>query len=167
MKFADPQNPNSHQLAAKRRLHNELNHVNGTVLWYAKSFCDNIGNYAAAMRDGYWKYPALQPKMSFIDDKAPKKPKHVKPVWTSDGYLLFWTAPRAHKWNDEAAQYVVYRFERGEHINIENPSKIVAVTAKNYYKLPYEDGRTKYVYAVTSLDRMSNESKIAKKKVKL
>ena len=91
----------------------------------------------------------------------------MKPVWTSDGYLLFWTAPRARKWNDEAVKYVVYRFEKGEHINIENPSKIVAVTAKNYYKLPYEDGRTKYVYAVTSLDRMSNESKIAKKKVKL
>ena len=165
VKYADPQNPNSHQLNAKRRLHNTLPHVNGTVLWYAKNFCDNIGNYATAMRNGYWKYPALQPKMPFIDDKAPKKPKHVKPIWTDDGYVLFWNAPRGKKWNDVAVKYVVYRFDKGEHINTEDASKIVAITPRTFYKLPYEDGKKKYVYAITSLDRMSNESRVAKKKV--
>ena len=167
MKYAGPQNPNSHQLNAKRRLHNTLPHVNGTVLWYAKNFCDNIGNYATAMRNGYWKYPALQPKMPFIDDKAPKKPKHVKPIWTDDGYVLFWNAPRGKKWNDVAVKYVVYRFDKGEHINTEDASKIVAITPRTFYKLPYEDGKKKYVYAITSLDRMSNESRVAKKKIKL
>ena len=167
VKYADPQNPNSHQLNAKRRLHNTLPHVNGTVLWYAKNFCDNIGNYATAMRNGYWKYPALQPKMPFIDDKAPKKPKHIKPIWTDDGYLLFWNAPRGKKWNDVAVKYVVYRFDKGEHINTEDASKIVAITPRTFYKLPYEDGKKKYVYAITSLDRMSNESRVAKKKIKL
>ena len=167
VKYADPQNPQSNQLPYKRRLHDEMKNVDGTVLWYAKSFVDNIGNYAATMRTTYWRNPALQPLMPFIDAKAPKKPRGVKPVWTKDGYMLFWRSPRGKKWGDKAAKYVIYRFNNGENINISNPSKIVNITAETFYKLPYEDGKTKYTYIVTALDRMSNESKIAKKKIKL
>ena len=46
-------------------------------------------------------------------------------------------------------------------------SMIVAVTQNTYYLLPYENGTQKYNYVVTALDRMSNESKGTKKKVKL
>ena len=105
--------------------------------------------------------------MPFLDDKAPKKPRKVKPVWTSDGYMLFWTAPSAKKWGDEVGKYVVYRFGKGEKIDIENPSKILKITTKTHLVLPYEKGSEKYTYVVTSLDRVGNESKPAKKKVKL
>ena len=37
VKHADPLNPNSHQMAAKYRLHDQMQNVNGTVLWYAKA----------------------------------------------------------------------------------------------------------------------------------
>ena len=144
-----------------------MKNVDGTVLWYAKSFVDNIGNYATTMRTTYWRNPALQPLMPFIDSKAPKKPRSVKPIWTQDGYVLFWRAPKGKHWGDVATKYVVYRFNNGEEINISNPSKIVSVTPDTFYKLPYEDGKTKYTYVVTALDRMSNESKIVKKKIKL
>ena len=52
-------------------------------------------------------------------------------------------------------------------VNLEDPSHIVAITRDTYYKLPYENGKTKYNYVVTALDRLHNESKGAKKKVKL
>ena len=164
---ADPQNPNSHQLPLKRKLQGQMRNVCGTVLWYAKNFCDNVGNYATLMRENYWKYPALQPRMPFLDDKAPKKPKRVKPVWTNDGYVLFWQAPKAKKWGDEAVRYVVYRFEKGEKVALDDASKIAAITTNCYYKLPYEDGQHKWVYLVTAVDRMSNESKAVKKKISL
>ena len=105
--------------------------------------------------------------MPFIDDKAPKKVKSVKPVWVEDGYMLFWTAPKAKKEMDKAIQYVVYRFAQGEKVNLEDASKIVTITRNTYYPLPYDDGKTKYQYVVTALDRLHNESKAAKKKVKL
>ena len=54
-----------------------------------------------------------------------------------------------------------------EEININDASKIVEITSKTYTKLPYDDGTKKMKYVVTALDRMSNESKISKKKVKL
>lgn len=167
VKFADPANPNSNQMPAKYRLHEQMSHVNGTVLWYAKAVVDNVGNYGSVLRNNYWRYPALQPLMPFIDGKAPKKPKSVKPVWTSDGYILFWQQPAGRKWSDEVKKYVIYRFAKGERINLDDPSKIVAITSQTMYKLPYEDGGRSYTYVVTSLDRMSNESKPVKKKVKL
>ena len=167
VKFADPQNPASHQQAAKMRLHQQLPGVKGAVLWYAKAAVDNVGNYGTMLRDYYWRYPALQPAMPFIDGKAPKKVKGLKPVWTSDGYLLFWTAPKGKGWRDEAVKYVVYRFGAREKVNTADPSKIVAITTQTFLKLPYDFGKTKYTYVVTALDRLQNESKGVKKKVKL
>ena len=57
--------------------------------------------------------------------------------------------------------------EKGERIDLNNSSKIIAVTYDTSLKLPYKGGRTQYTYVVTALDRMSNESKGKKKKVKL
>ena len=103
----------------------------------------------------------------FIDNEPPRKVRKVKAVWTEDGYLLFWTAPKYRNEMERAVQYVVYQFKRDEDVDIDDPSHIVAVTPNTYYKLPYEDGKTKYRYVVTALDRLQNESKPVKKKVKL
>ena len=43
----------------------------------------------------------------------------------------------------------------------------MATTDKTFYALPYEDGSQRYTYVVTALDRLSNESKPVKEKVKL
>lgn len=167
VKYADPSNVNSHQLPAKMNLHQQLHNVKGTVLWYAKAAVDNVGNYGTLLRTNYWRTPALQPLMPFIDNKAPKKPKKVKPVWTSDGYMLFWTAPKGKGWKDEATKYVVYRFGKNDRINYDDPTKIITITTDTFCKLPYDNGKEKYTYSVTALDRMQNESKPAKTKVKL
>jgi len=167
VKYSDPQNPSSHQLPAKMRLHQQLPGVKGTVLWYAKAAVDNVGNYGTMLREQYWRTPALQPTMTFIDGKAPKKVRSVKPVWTADGYILFWTAPKGKGWKDEAVKYVVYRFGQKEKVNIADATKIVAITQQTFLKLPYDNGKTKYTYVVTALDRLQNESGVVKKKVKL
>jgi uncharacterized lipoprotein YddW (UPF0748 family) len=167
VKYRDPKNPNVHQLSAKMALHQQLPNVQGSVLWYAKAVVDNVGNYGTSLRQTYWRYPALQPAMPFIDDKAPGKVRKMKPIWTSDGYVLFWTAPKGDDWNDQAVKYVVYRFGAKEKIDTNDPSKICAITTQPFYKLPYVDGKEKWVYVVTALDRLQNESKAVKKKIKL
>lgn len=167
VKNQDPSNPNQHQQAAKHRLYQQMRGVKGTVLWYAKAAVDNTGNYGTMLRKNYWRYPALQPEMPFISKKTPKKPRKVKPVWTEDGYILFWTAPKGKKWYDTAEKYVVYRFNKGEKVNINDASKIVCITANTFMKLPYNDGKTKYTYVVTTLNRLQSESKTVKKTIKL
>ena len=43
----------------------------------------------------------------------------------------------------------------------------MAITRQTFLRLPYAQGQTEYTYVVTALDRLQNESKGAKKKVKL
>ena len=160
VKYKDDDNPNQNQMPAKYKLHDFANNVQGTVLWYAKAAVDNIGNYGMMLRNVYWRTPALQPLMPFISKKQPGKPRKVKMVWTSDGPMLFWTAPKTKSkskdWASNAHQYAVYC-----------DGTLVAVTSDTFFKLPYVDGKTKHTYVVTSLNRIHNESKAVKKKIKL
>ena len=164
---ADLQNPNIHQQARKMQLQRSQPAIGGSCLWYAAAVVDNVGNYREALTRHYHRYPALQPSFPFMDKKAPKKVRKLKPVWMEDGYILCWTAPKAKDEMDRAIQYVIYRFAKGEKRNLDDPSKIVTITRDTFYKLPYEDGKTTYYYVVTALDHLQNESKAVKKKVKL
>lgn len=167
VKYPDPNNPVSNQQPAKYRLHRQMKNVNGTVLWYAKAVADNTGNYATILRDYYWRFPALQPQMPWIDKKKPKKPRKVKARWLPDGYMLTWERPKGKKWGDIVTRYVIYRFAEGEKINLDDPTHIIKITSATTYKLPYKDDTRKYTYVVTALDRMQNESKGVKEKVRL
>ncbi len=163
VKNADLRNPNIHQLAAKVQLRSQMRNVQGAVLWYAKAAVDNIGNYGTSLRSTYWRYPALQPQMPFIDGKAPKKVRKPKVINTQeDGNVLFWREPKGKGWKNQAVRYVVYRFNNGEPINTEDPSHIVAITPNTFYRLPARSQHSTYV--ITALDQLSNESKIKKVK---
>lgn len=164
---ADPKNPSINQLPRKMALQRAYQTIGGSCQWPASAVVENVGKYRDALIAEYHKYPALPPVFDFIDNEAPAKVRKMKPVWTEDGYILFWTAPKYKEEMNRAVQYVVYRFNDKEKVNIDDPSRIVAITRDNFYKLPYEDGKTKYRYVVTALDRLHNESKSVGKKIKL
>ena len=164
---ADPKNPSMNQLPRKMALERAYQTIGGSCQWPASAVVENAGKYRDALVQEYYKYPALVPVFDFMDDKAPGKVRKVKKVWTEDGYMLFWTPPKAKDEMDRGVQYVVYRFGDKEKVNIDDASHIVAVTRNNFYKLPYKDGKNKYRYVVTALDRLHNESKSVSKKVKL
>ena len=164
---ADPKNPSINQLPRKMALQRAYQTIGGSCQWPASAVVENAGKYRDALIAEYHKYPALPPVFDFMDNEAPAKVRKMKPVWTEDGYILFWTAPKYKEEMNRAVQYVVYCFNDKEKVNIDDPSHIVAITRDNFYKLPYEDGNTKYRYVVTALDRLHNESKSVGKKIKL
>jgi hypothetical protein len=81
--------------------------------------------------------------------------------------VLCWTAPKGSGWKNEATAYVVYRFGKGETVDTDNPARIQAIVRTTHYELPLADSAGPFVYAVTALDRLHNESKPVKVKVKL
>lgn len=169
-KYPDVNNPKINQLPAKMKLHDDMRNVKGTVLWYAKAAVDNVGNYGSMLQNVYWKYPALMPLMPHIDGKSPRKVKGLTLMAMNGDRVLFWTAPKGNDWKNKAEKYVVYRFEQGEKVNLNDPKHIVAITANEFYKLPKSEssgynGR-KAVYYVTAIDRMGNESKAKKKSIR-
>lgn len=68
------------------------------------------------------------------------------------------------KWDDVANRYVIYRFEKGEKVDLSNASSILKVTYDESFKLPYVKDK-RFTYLVTALDRVGNESKGKKKAV--
>ncbi len=160
----DLNNPKVSQVLAKMNLQRTF--AQGSCFWPASEVVDNIGNYATVLRDVYYTHPSLQPLMPWIDSKAPKKVKKLKKVWTNAGLSLCWTAPRAKTEMDRAVRYAVYRFNKGEK-RVYDGNHLIAVVNNPFIRLPYENGKTKYRYVVTAVDRVGNESKPVKEKVKL
>ncbi|MGN0037368.1 MAG: glycoside hydrolase family 10 protein [Bacteroidaceae bacterium] len=163
----DVQDSTIHQMRRKMELQRSYPTIQGSCQWPGVEVVANTGHYADALATRYHACPALQPAFPFLDDQAPKPVSKLKAVWTSDGYLLFWKAPQSKDPMDEVHGFVVYRFGAKEKANLDDPAKIVAITRKPFYKLPYRNGKTKYRYVVTALDRLQNESKPADKKIKL
>ncbi|MCD8032290.1 MAG: family 10 glycosylhydrolase [Bacteroides sp.] len=167
VEHADPQNPDINQLPRKMALQRSYQTIGGSCQWPASAVIENKGRYRDALIREYHKYPALPPVFDFMDNTPPGKVKKMKTSWTSDGYMLFWTPSPAKDEMDRAVQYVVYRFDNKEKVDLDDPSHIVAITRDPFYKLPYDGGKTRYRYVVTALDRLHNESRSVSKKVKL
>ncbi|MBR1412571.1 MAG: hypothetical protein IJ577_05520, partial [Prevotella sp.] len=123
-------------------------------------------NDGTKLRTNYWRYPALQPTMKSIDNKAPKTPRKLQVIDVEGQKVLFWTAPKGEGWKDAAVKYAIYRFNQGEKVDINNTSKLVAITGETHYELPAAEEGRRCVYAVTALDRVQNESSYQKVKVK-
>lgn len=164
VRAADLQNPAQNQMPAKFQLQRTLPGVSGSCLWYSAAVVRNEGNYAGALEQYYHRYPALQPLMPWIDKKAPRKVRHLSVRKAPDGNYLFWEAPKEKSEMNKVRNYVVYRFAHGEKVNTEDASHILTITPQNILKLPVADGKTRYTYVVTALNRLQNESKGKKKK---
>ena len=167
VKEADPRNSSQNQLPAKFAMQRSLPTVNGSCIWYSAVIADNLGGSADYLANTFHKYPALQPAMPFIDAKVPNKVKGLRARWMPDGYYLMWLEPKGELEMDRATRYVVYRFAKGEKVDISDPSHIIMITDQTCIKLPYTGSKEKFTYCVTALDRMQNESKVVKKKVRL
>ncbi len=164
VKGVDPHNPNSHQMPIKYELQRSLPHVQGSCQWYAAACVNNPGNYRTMLQRVYHSTPALQPLMPYIDKKAPSKPRNVQlSKYAMTGTILSWEEPKGKTELDRARQYVIYQFDKGEKVKLDNPEHILAITSGNSFTLPVLKKGTTIV--LTALDRLHNESKPVKVKV--
>ena len=168
VKNPDPSNPNRNQQIAKYRLMRSYPQIQGSCQWYAKLFVDNIANYRSLMQEVYHRNIALQPLFLFKDATPPAEVTKLMPVkMKEDGMVLCWTPPAYEGEMDKPVKYVVYRFNEGEEINLNNSENIYTVTKIPFAPLEVYNGKKKFVFVVTALDRLNNESLPAKVAVKL
>ena len=157
-----------HQQQRKYELQRAESNISGSCFWDAASAANNLGGYRDFLADGYYRYPALMPQAPFIDAKSPAKVKGVSTVEDEDGTMLLWIVDekRCKDVMNAPHRFVVYCFADGENVNLKNPAHIMAITEKRYFRVPQEM-KGEYVFVVTALDRLQNESKGVKCKVKL
>lgn len=148
--LAPSKNPT--QLDHKIRLTRELKNIQGNCWWPGYSITKNYKGVADSLATNQQSTIALVPSYPWIDNVAPAEVKSLE----KKGDKLVWTVEDTEDEMQKANAFVVYRFNAGEKVCLENAAAIKAVTYSKEYTLPKEKG--KFVYVVTVLDRANNES---------
>jgi uncharacterized lipoprotein YddW (UPF0748 family) len=154
----------NNQLARKMELIRSTPGIYGNCFWPAYDLLHNTGGIADSIKNSYHPHPALIPAYLHLHAKRPKEVRSLKVDRTQDGYTLHWRENGDRRNPENAQYYVIYRFERKEKTNLDDPSKIVAITRNTSYSLPFRTGSEVCKYVVTSVDRFHNESKKGKAK---
>ena len=154
------------QLDEKIRQSRALTFVDGNCYWYGYLILDNYEDVTNELTTKAHRAKSLIPAYTHMHKGRPKKVKKLVQVFTEDMHFLTWESNKESNNPESANYFVVYRFRKGERINIDDATKIMKVTPDNFYVIPYENGNTQYTYAVTAVDAFHNESKEVKIKVK-
>lgn len=135
-----------------------LNTIQGSIYYSSKTFADNPLGFTDSLRNHFYRYPALRPTMPWLDDVAPKAPYFIDAFERTDGLEIRWSDDDT---TGQTRQYALYRFDAQQPVNLNDPTKILAIVPQMpdpvWMDRTYIKGRT-YTYIVTALDRMQNES---------
>ncbi len=152
---------NAPQLSAQVRLGRA--YAQGGVQFRAKLLADNPLGCTDSLRQLYKNF-AFPPPMVWLDNIAPRAPQNVIAQRTPEGVKLTWQPPGG---NDTATvlnkvrQYVVYRFENGATLDLNNAAKIRGITIADSTtfidRIASPVVAANYRYYVTAMDRLYNE----------
>ncbi|MEO5909631.1 MAG: family 10 glycosylhydrolase [Pelobium sp.] len=151
---------NRNQIGRQITYNRENLRVQGSVFFSSKSLTNNPLGVSDTLSQHYYKYPALPPLMLWLDSVAPNKPQNLLALEDDKGILLSWKLPKVAKDGDKAYGFVIYRSENGNAIDVTDVTAIKHIyygDITSWEDTDVEKGKT-YTYAVTSLDRVKNES---------
>jgi len=151
------------QMPKQLELIRKLPKIKGSVFYNTTTFRQNLLGFNDSLFQNQYKHIAIVPTMPWIDSLPPLLPSQLSVNPALNGIQLSWTAtPDTEIETDKTKTYIVYRFKNGENIDPNQSKNIIAVIAHpNTMYLDQDvnnEPSIKYIYAVTALDRLKNES---------
>lgn len=140
-------------------LDNRLNSSCQGNLYFSSNSITEYTTVKNMIKDELYPFPALVPPMPWLDNVPPLEPASLDAIPSRTGTLLVWSRPEAAADGEYPSRYILYYSVFGE-IDIDNPGNILYMTAisdEPELSFNHQAGGA-YYYAVTSLDRMGNES---------
>jgi len=102
--------------------------------------------------------------MLWLDSIPPNPPLNFTATVTPQKAVqLQWNAPLPAKDQEPVYGYVIYRFDDTAKVDIENPKNILDIkydSGTSYTDDSVEKGKS-YLYVITALDRLKNESDVS------
>ncbi|MBY0245265.1 MAG: family 10 glycosylhydrolase [Sphingobacteriaceae bacterium] len=132
----------------------------GSVFFSSKSFSTVAKGLGDSLRKNHYKHPALPPQMPWLDSVYPNKVRNLMAESLKGNIKLTWKEPFIAEDGETASGYVIYRFNSGEPVDITSSKNILSVKYNNepvFIDETTQKGQL-YVYMVTALDRLKNES---------
>jgi uncharacterized lipoprotein YddW (UPF0748 family) len=151
------------ELENQIKLSRQMIKTYGTVFYSAKSVVGNFSHFADSLKT-YYNHPSLLPAMRWKDSVVPFAPANLSAALKDSAVILNWVKPSHASDGDTAYRFVIYRFDYPQQVNLDNGQNIVKI--QNGSETSFADksiarDKLQYTYVVTSLDRLSNESKPA------
>lgn len=143
---------NPTQLDHKISLSRSLPNVQGNCWWPGYSIVKNYLGVADSLANNQQSTIAIVPSYPWIDNVAPEAVKNVK----VENGKVSWNRVDTDDKMQIQRSFVVYYFEEGKAIDLDDSKAIMAITYDTEYSLPKHLG--KGVIAVTALDAVNNES---------
>ena len=148
---------NPAEIPEQIKLNRSLEYIDGSCFFSSKSLINNPLGVTDLIRENYYTYPAIIPKMDWLGNTALGPPEIITAKNTHHGIMIDW------KGNQGDDYYVVYRF-RGKKVgNVDDPATIVSIQRKTtlfYIDINIKKFR-RYTYAISALDRLHNESALS------
>lgn len=138
--------------------------VDGSIMYNTKSLMPAYHRLSDSLSN-YYRYPALPPLMPWKKPDPLPKPEITELIRHTDGtrIRIKWKIPVEYE--EYVRSFVIYRFLRGDRRSMDNPKNIIAIVKNREQKVFIDntiDDEGQYEYAITALDRLSNESKPSK-----
>jgi len=134
--------------------------VQGSVYFSAKSLENNLLGFTDSLSETYYRHPALPPPMLWLDSIPPNPPLNFTATVINNNVALKWATPLLARDKEPVYGYVIYRFDGDEKVDLSNPKYMLHIQYNNstaYIDQTVKKGKT-YLYVVTALDRLKNES---------
>jgi uncharacterized lipoprotein YddW (UPF0748 family) len=153
------------QIPNQLRLARQQANVKGSLFYKSTELLANPLGVADSLRTNFYRHRALVPAMPWKDNVPPTTPAQAS-LWNDaqgSGLLrLSWQPGPPASDGQLARWYVVYRipYHAGPPTaaDLANPAHIASIQDSTRYREPVPAGPPQYLYTVTALDRLHNES---------
>jgi uncharacterized lipoprotein YddW (UPF0748 family) len=153
------------ELPRQLQLNLNVHEVQGSIFFSIKELMANTGDIRDQRSNDIYKQPVLEPTMPWLGGKAPQEVQLTSARQTGTGVVLNWRDVA----KSNTAYYAIYRFE-GNTANQQCQAEYLLATTRkigNGEEQTFTDstavkGKT-YVYYVTALDRLHNESRASQR----
>jgi uncharacterized lipoprotein YddW (UPF0748 family) len=138
------------QVEVNRAYHN----IQGSMYFSAKFMRSNPLNIKEELLSSIYQYPALVPTNNRIKPILPDTPYNTFFQTKKRSITLTWDK------GSDTKSFVIYRFNKKEGVDLEDPSRIIMVTSDTYLELPIKkrEGPKKFHYLVTAQSQTNTES---------
>lgn len=142
--------------------------VRGNSYWFGYQIEDNLYHVRDFLKQYvYNQGRALHPAFTHIDAEVPAKVVDLKIEASEQGPHLSWKMLNTADALQAPKYFCVYRFEKGEKVNIDDVSHLLLSTPYTDCYDTQVEHAGKYVYVVTAIDACNNESTPVRKIVKV
>ncbi|MCD6544380.1 MAG: family 10 glycosylhydrolase [Flavobacteriaceae bacterium] len=132
--------------------------IKGSAFFSGKTFVKNPLEINQILRNKYYQNPVLPPstnhKKVFIPESVYgvqlKKQKNKK-------YRLSWESIPENK-EKEAIKFMVYKFDKNEHISTDNSSNLLTITGSHYIDMSKKEYKQSHTFVIQAVSRNNNVS---------